>query len=208
MDFTTFHEKLASEDLKTFKPTASMLSFLNGKYADKEILGSYRLHDNFAVTYFKQKLWHKLAFFKDDVWIETRVNSLKNKLPDEVFDEIEKELKKSISIIKVESVITAEGDFYYYVIAKISGKKKLMHISKEGTILVNTKYLENLIRLNDEDEDEESGEVDPDSDEDDDIEDIDDIGVIVGMDDDIDDGDDDIPMDEPIDEGDDEDDLD
>jgi hypothetical protein len=208
MDFTTFHEKLANEDLKNFKTTANMLSFLNGKYADKEILGSFRLHDNYAVTYFKQKLWHKLAFFKDDVWIETRVNSLKNKLPDEVFDLLDKDLKKAISILKVESVITADGNFYFYVIAKISGKKKLLHISKEGVVLVNTKYLENLIKINEEDDDEDGTVADPDSDDEDDIDDIDDIGVIVGMDDDIDDGDDDIPMDEPIDEGDDEDDLD
>ena len=134
---------------------------------------------------------------------------MKNKLPDEVFDALEKDLKKAISIIKVESVITADGDFYYYVIAKISGKKKLLHISKEGVVLVNTKYLENVIRLNDDEDDDDSGVADPDSDDEDDIDDIDDIGGIVGIDDDIDDdGHDDIPMDEPIDEGDDEDDLD
>lgn len=166
MDFITFHEKLASEDLKTLKPSASMLSFLDGKYADKEILGFFRLHDDYSVAYFKQKLWHKLSFFKDGVWIETRVNSLKNKLPDEIFDLIEKNLKKAISIIKVESVITADGSFYYYVIAKISGAKKLLHISKEGEILLNTKYIENLLRLMEEEEEDDSDE-DEDGDEDD-----------------------------------------
>lgn len=169
MDFITFHDKLASEDLKTLKPTANMLSFLDSKYADKEILESFRLHETFAVTYFKQKLWHKLAFFKDDVWIETRVNSLKNKLPDDVLEKVEKTLKKSITIIKVESVITADGGFYFYVIAKISGKKKLLHITREGEIIVNTKYIENVIRLHD-DEDDDDDDNDSDDDDDDEIE--------------------------------------
>lgn len=155
MDFVTFKDKLASEDLKATKPTPEMLAFLNGKYADKEILGTYRINESFAAVYFKQKLWEKLAFFKDGDWIETRVNSLKNKLPDDVNDALSKAIKNTFSIVKVESVISENGDFYFYVIIKMSGKKRMIHINKAGEVLVNEKYVENYIRLEEDDEDEE-----------------------------------------------------
>ncbi|MEZ5007984.1 MAG: hypothetical protein R2728_12470 [Chitinophagales bacterium] len=164
MDFVTFKDKLASEDLKALKPTAEILSFLDGKYSDKEILGTFRINESFAAVYFKQKLWEKLAFFKDGAWIETRVNSLTNKLPDDVNDALSKAIKNTFSIVKVESVIMENGDFYFYVIIKMAGKKRMIHINKAGEVLVNEKYVENYIRLEEDDEDEDD---DDDSDDDD-----------------------------------------
>ncbi len=161
MDFVTFKEKLESEDLKAIDPKQEMLDFLDGKYAEKEILGAFRINRSFSTVYFKQKLWEKLAFFKDNDWIETRVNSLTNKLPEDIQKALQKAIKKAFKIIQVESVIPENGEFYFYVIIKVASKKKMIQINKAGEILANEKYIENRIRLKEKDsvEDDEIEEI-------------------------------------------------
>lgn len=183
MDFTTFKEKLLNDDLKSVKPKPDMLERLRAKYQDIEIIGTYRLNENHTGIYFKHKLWHKLAIYRDDEWLETRVNSLKNQLPDETHKALLQNLGKSLSIIKIESVLPAEGEFYYYVIAKISGKKSVLHVSREGEVLLRSKFMEYSITIDEEEEDEEErAEMEED-------EDIDEV-VIVDVDE-VDEGDDD-----------------
>ncbi|MCP4120944.1 MAG: hypothetical protein GY751_04260 [Bacteroidetes bacterium] len=147
MDFITFKEKLLNDDLKSIQPQQDMLDRLNAKYQDIDILGCYRLNDNHTTIFFKHKLWEKMAIYRDGDWLETRVNSLKNKLPDATLATLVKKLKKTISIIKIESVLRPESEFYFFIVCKISGKKSILHVSREGEILLRSKFLEYNISI-------------------------------------------------------------
>lgn len=185
MDFVTFKEKLLDDDLKNLKMTETLQDWVDKKYQETEIYGLYRLNDSHRGLFFKHKLWEKLAIFRGDDWIETRVNSLTNKLPEECLAKLQKNLKKSsLKIIKIESVLSADGSFYFYVIAKISGKKSVLHVSREGEIELRSKFVDYHIKLDDEDDDDDD---DDDNDDDDDSDDDDEIEEIDLSDDELDD---------------------
>jgi hypothetical protein len=174
MDLLTFKEKLLNDDLKSLSTPPKLQAELVQKYQDIEVMGTYKLNDSHIGIYFKHKLWHKLAIFRGDDWIETRVNSLKNKLPDETNELLMKNLGKPLSIIRLESVIPVDAVFYFYIIAKMAGKKYVLHVSREGEILLKSKFMDYSIQLDDEDDDDDSDEViDDDSDDDDDLDDDD-----------------------------------
>lgn len=158
MDALTFKEKLADEEFKAIEPTKKMIQFLDGKYAEREIIGAFRINKNFSAIFFKQKLWDKLAFFKDDEWHETRVCSLKKELPEAIQKAFLKKFKKAHTVIKIETVISEADGFYYYLIVKVSGKKRMLHVNKEGEVILNEKYIENHIRLESEDDEEDDDE--------------------------------------------------
>jgi hypothetical protein len=173
MDFATFREKLYNDDLKSLTTPQSQLELLGQKYPEIEILGTYKLNPTHIGIHFKHKLWEKLAIFRGNDWMETRVMSLKNKLPEATEELLFNNLKKAISIIRLESVIPVGETFYYYVIAKISGQKFVLHISREGEVLLKSKFMEYSIRLDDEDEDD----TDVDEEEDDDFEEVEELVV-------------------------------
>lgn len=188
MDFATFKEKLLNDDLKSLNTPSKPLEELKSKYEDIQVLGTYKLNDSHIGIHFKHKLWEKLAIFRGDERIETRVMSLKNKLPDETMELLTDNLNKSISIVRLESVIPVGETFYFYVIAKISGKKFVLHVSREGEVLLKSKFMEYSIRLDDEDEDEDDSDMDDEDDEDDldDLDDVEELVVEVEDDDDMD----------------------
>ena len=173
MDFATFKEKLLSEDLKSLTTPQQLQDCLLKKYPDVEIQGTYRLNKSHIAIYFKHKLWHKLAIFRGDEWVETRVNSLKNQLPEDTEQNLVKQLKKALTIVRMECVIPADSVFYYYIIAKISGKKFVLHVSREGDVLLKSKFVEYNIKLDDDDDDDDtSNDEDDDMDDDDAIEEV------------------------------------
>ena len=140
MDILGFKDRIAIDDLKEIELKEDTLNFFNEKYKDAEIQGAFRVNADYNVVYFKQKLWFKLAYFSAGSWIMTRVASLKNKLPEATMKALEKKLKKKIHIIRMESVISSNADFYYYIIAKVSSQKKVLHVSKDGEVILNTKF--------------------------------------------------------------------
>jgi hypothetical protein len=177
MDFLTFKEKLLNDDLKSLQTPKKMQDILAKKYEDFEIIGTYRLNDSHIGVYFKHKLWNKLAIFRGDDWIETRVNSLKNILPEETLEQLLKNLKSPLTIIKLESVIPVDGVFYFYIIAKIAGKKFVLHVSRDGEIMLKSKFMEYSIRLEDDDDDDDDGSDDDDNDDDDDLDEVEELVV-------------------------------
>ena len=153
MDFLTFKEQLLNDDLKSLTTPEKLQECLGKKYPDIDIIGTFKLNASHIGIYFKHKLWEKLAIFRGEDWIETRVKSLKNKLPDETQAKLLKTLKKKITIINLESVIPINETFYFYIISKIAGKKHILHVSREGDVLLKSKFMDYSIRLKNDDDD-------------------------------------------------------
>ncbi len=153
-DFSIFHEQVEAGGLEIIKPSSKILAFIENKYPDAYDLSCHKISKGEQVVHFKHKLWYKMSIFKNGEWEQTRVCSLKNRLADPTMEVLNKSIKKTIKIIRIESVIPAYGDFFFYIICKISGKKKVLHVSKEGEVLLNIKYVDYKIHLEENEEDE------------------------------------------------------
>ena len=99
MDFNTFKEKISKEELKSVEPNPEGVERIIEKYKDVEIQGAYRLNAGHTCILFKHVLWEKMAIYRDGDWLETRVNSLKNQLPEATMSALNQLYNNDFSII-------------------------------------------------------------------------------------------------------------